>query len=230
MTINGKDLNIYGALVMGDYNVGTASVQSNFNMGGNSTTPISYSQSIDERPIPIPLAFKANTTALAIQNKSRLLADICTLTNFQIYDDENDIYYTAVFSGVESETILMPGVYTLTLQCTGVMHGALISFTQTDSFTPQGYTENGEDCRLIVTVATLESDGTYKIGDITFKNGAVTVGTEITIDGFDKIVYVNGAPGAGMCDIISFPKLYPGKLTHIECKDPVTIEYYPVYK
>ena len=229
MKIANVDLTIYGALVMDDYNVGSANVSSNMNLSSTSTTPIGYGISIGSRSIEIPIAFKADTTLEAIKNKSKLAVSLCSGT-IEIYDDENDFYYSAVFAGVANETILMPGVYTATFQFYGIMHGELITFIQGDSFTPQGFAENGEDCRLSVTVATLESNGTFKIGDITFKEDAVDVGTKIVIDGFDKRVLVNGAPGMHLCDLVSFPRLYTDRLNYIECKDPVTIEYYPVYK
>ena len=229
MIINGVDLEEYGAMVTDEYNVGVSSVQSGFNMGGSSTMPVGYSIEVKEKSFEIPIAFVASSTLEALEKKSKMLSTLCDGT-VEIYDDENDVYYSAVFTSISSESILMPGAYKIVLEFRGVMHGELISFIQTEAFIPLGYAKNGQDCRLSTTVNNLESDGTFKIAGITFESGKVSVGTEIVIDGFTKIVYVNGAPGIAFCDIISFPKLYPGKETLIECKDPVKIEYYPVYK
>lgn len=229
MTINNIDLKEFGAEVEDGFEVGTASFSSGFQLDGGSTTPIGYSMKIKERPIKVPLAFMAATTDEAIMQKSRLLSMLCKGT-VEIFDDENNVYYSAVLSEVSDEGVLMEGVYEVTLTFKGIMHGSLIKLVQKEPFMPIGYVEDGQDCKLSVTANTLESDGTFKIGGITFKPEAISAGAEIVINGFDKRVLVNGAPGAGMCDIISFPKMYPGKLNYFECKDPVTIEYYPVYK
>lgn len=229
MKFDNVDISTYGAMIMDDYNVGSANVNSGFILSASSTTPIGYSMRIGEREFTVPIAFVADSTLNAIANKSKLATDLCKGT-VEIYDDENDIYYSAVLTGISNEQILMDNVYTAEFEFSGVMHGALISFTQSGSFTPKGYAENGEDCRISVTARTLESDGTYKVADITFSEDAVTNGTSIVIDGFDKIVYINGANGMQYCDLVSFPRLYPGKSNYIECKDPVKIEYYPVYK
>lgn len=231
MIINGVDLKEYGAIVTDDYNVGASSVSSGFILDGSSTMPVGYAIEVKEKEFEIPIAFIAENavTLKAIEQKSKLVSNLCKGT-IEIYDDDNDVYYSAVLSGISSESILMPGVYEAVLAFKGVMHGPLISFIQKGVFTPIGYAENGQDCRLSTTIATLESDGTFKIAGITFESGKVSVGTEIVLDGFKKIVYVNGASGIAFCDMISFPKLYPGEKTLIECKDPVKVEYYPVYK
>lgn len=229
MTINNVDVSEYGAEVTDEYGISSSSMQSGFVLGGSSTMPVGYSIEIQEKEFTVPLAFLAETTAKAIEQKSKLLAELCVGT-VEIYDDDNGIYFSAVLSRIGKEEILMEGVYKASLVFKGIMHGPLVSFVQDGAFTPTGYCENGQDCRLSTTIATLESDGTFKIAGITFKSGKVSVGTEIVIDGFKKVVYVNGAPGVGLCDIISYPKLYPGKPTLIECKDPVKVEYYPVYK
>lgn len=229
MTINDIDVSEYGAKVMDDYGISSSSMRSGFVLGGSSTMPVGYSIEIQEKEFTVPFAFLADTTAKAIEQKSKMLSELCIGT-VEIYDDDNGIYFSAVLSSISKEVVLMDGVYEADLVFKGIMHGPLISFVQDGAFVPTGYCENGQDCRLSTTIATLESDGTFKIDGITFKSGKVSVGTEITIDGFKKIVYVNGAPGVGLCDIISFPKLYPGKTTLIECKDPVKVEYYPVYK
>lgn len=229
MTINGVDLKEYGAMVTDEYDVGASSVQSGFILDGPSTMPVGYSIEVKEKEFEIPIVFIADTTIKAVEQRSKLLSTLCNGT-IEIYDSENNIYFSAVFTSVNSESILMPGVYKVSLGFKGIMHGPLISFIQKGVFTPIGYAKNGQDCRLSTIIKTLESDGTFKIGEITFESGKISVGTEIVLDGFRKIVYVNGAPGIAFCDIISFPKLYPGKRTLIECKDPVKVEYYPVYK
>ena len=209
--------------------MGTANVSSGFILDSSSTYPVGYGIHIGEREFTIPIAFTADTTLQVIRNKSSFMTALCSGT-IEIYDDEYNVYYSAVFTGVDNEQILMDGVYTAEFNFSGIMHGALISFTQSGSFIPEGYAEDGEDCRISVTARTLESDGTYKLAGITFDKDSVVSGTTITIDGFSKIVYINGAPGMAYCDLISFPKLYPGKSNHIECKDSVKIEDYPVYK
>lgn len=229
MIVNGVDLREYGAMVTDEYDISASSVQSGFIMDGSSTMPVGYSIEVKEKPFNIPIAFVSDTTNGAIEQKSKFISTLCDGT-VEIYDDDNNVYFSAVFTSISSESIVMPGVYKVVLGFKGVMHGPLVSFIQKGAFTPTGYARNGQDCRLSTTIATLESDGTFKIAGITFEGGKVSVGTEIVLDGFKKIVYVNGAPGVGFCDIISFPKLYPGKKTLIECKDPVKVEYYPVYK
>lgn len=229
MIIKDVDLSKYDAIVMDDYNVGSASVESNALLGSASTMPVGYGIKIGMKPIDIPIAFVCSTTIQAIKQKSNLAATLCSGT-VEIYDDENDFYYSAVFNGLSDEKILMPGVYTVTFQFSGIMHGKLISFVQSGAFTPEGYTEDGEDCRLSVTVSNLESDGSFRVGGIKFKSSGVSTGSKIIIDGFNKTVFINGANGMQYCDLISFPRVYPGKSNYIDCKDSVTIEYYPVYK
>lgn len=231
MEIAGVDLRQYNAMVMDDYNVSSANVTSNVNMNSTSTTPIGYGIHIGLREIAIPIAFvvPGKNTANAIASKSRLASSLCD-GRVEIYDDDNGIWYSAVFTGISDESIMMPGVYTATFQFSGIMHGDKITLQPDGSFIPEGYTEDGEDCRISVTVHTLESDGSYKVAGVTFQSGSIGSGTEIVLDGFNKIVYLNGANGMQYCDLVSFPQLYPGVPNSIECKDQVTVEYYPVYK
>lgn len=230
MFINGVDLSLYSAEVTDDFEVGPASVSSNYVLGGDSTTPLGFNFRSAARPITLPIAFVCATTKEAVIQRSKVQEELLMRNTVELYDEDNDIFYSAVLNEVSDENFLMEGVIVVTFKLYGIAHGKKVVVEQTDSFIPEGVCKQGQDCRISVTVKTLESDGSYKIGGITFFEPKVAVGQEIVIDGFEKKVYVNGGSAMDFCDIIKFPKLTPGVLNYIECKDQLTIEYYPVYK
>lgn len=229
MFVNGKNVLLFNAVVTDDFEVGPASFSSNFVLGGGSTTPKGYGMKAQARPITLPVAFVCQTTSEAVERSSLFLQELSQST-VELYDDDSDTYYSAVLTEISSEDRTIPGVVIVTYKLNGIEHGKLVKLKQTGSFVPLGASMNGQDCRLSVTVNSLESDGSYKVGNITFYSSKVSVGQLIVIDGFAKIVYVNGTPSIGLCDLITFPKVYPGRENFFECKDELTIEYYPVYK
>lgn len=228
MFINNKNISLFKAEVMDDFEVGPASISSNYTLGGGSTTPIGYGMKVGARSIKLPIAFICSTTKEAYMEKAKLQQEL-EKDRVEIYDEEGNVYYSAVMLSEDNEELLFEGVLTVEYSLVGILHDALVTKVQDKPFIPIGACKE-QDCRLKVTVATLESDGTYKIGGITFKSGAVVVGTEISIDGFEKVVYLNGGPSIGSSDLVQFPKLYPGKENFFDCKDTLTIEYFPVYK
>ena len=80
------------------------------------------------------------------------------------------------------------------------------------------------DCIIDVTVSANRQN--YDVGTVQFPS--VTAGEKITVDGINKRILVNGAPAAEQAEWINFPSLIPGKNV-INCLDPVTVTYYPVY-
>lgn len=229
MFINNKDIAFFKAEVMDGFEVGPASISSNYTLGGGSTTPIGYGMNVGAKSITLPIAFVCGTTREAYIQKSKLQQEL-EKDRVEIYDESSNMYYSAVMVGQESEEELMEGVVTAEYSLMGIMHDALVTKIQDKPFVPLGACSGGQDCRINVTVATLESDGTYKVGEVTFKSDYVSIGTKISIDGFEKVVYINGGPSIGSSDLVQFPKLYPGKENFFDCKDTLTIEYFPVYK
>lgn len=229
MFINGQDIALFNAEVTDDYEVGPASVTSNYSMSGGSTTPIGYGLKASLRDITLPIAFVCSTTKEAMIQRAKVQEEFLK-TTVELYDDESDMYYSAVLNGISEDETLMEGVIVTTFVLLGIAHGKLVTLEQNDPFIAEGVCSGGQDCILSVTVKTLESDGTYKIGNVTFKSDKVKVGQKIEINGFEKKVYVNGGSAMDFCDIVSFPKVYTDKFNFFECKDKLTIRYYPVYK
>ena len=229
MFINGQNIALFNAEVTDDYEVGPASVTSNYVMGGGSTIPIGYGLKTSLRSITLPIAFVCSTTKEAIIQRAKIQEELLK-TTVELYDEESGIYYSAVLDEISEDETLMEGVIVTTFELLGIAHGKLITLEQEDPFIAEGVCSDGQDCILSVTVKTLESDGTYKIGNVTFDSERIEAGQEIEINGFEKKVYVNGGSAMDFCDIVSFPRVYTNKLNYFECKDKLTIKYYPMYK
>lgn len=229
MFVNNKNISLFKAEVTDDYSIGPASIDSRYTLGGGSSTPIGYGLKIGARQLVLPIAFVCEDTKEAYIKRSLLLQEFEKETVL-LYDEELNLYFSVVLISIKEEELLFDGVLVTTFVFEGVMHGKMITKVQEGPFIPDGVSSEGQDCRLKVVVSSLEDDGSFKIGRITFDTEKVSVGSKIEIDGFSKIVYVNDGPSIGSSDIVSFPKLYPGVPNFFECKDKVTIEYFPVYK
>ena len=79
---------------------------------------------------------------------------------------------------------------------------------------------------VILSATVGKSSEAYQLGTVTFNN--VAAGDTLTVDGINKRILVNGAPGAQKATWIKFPSLTPGQ-NIINCVDSITAEFQPIY-
>ena len=130
--------------------------------------------------------------------------------------------YSAVCNSLGQEHFHSREIMEVSYDLIGIRHGPKQTAVGNTVFC--GGTLPKTDC--ILTVMAGASGKNYKLGTVTFPT--VTAGEILCVDGITKRILVNGVPAAQRAEWLEFPYLKPG-LNTIDCKDPVTVEFYPAY-
>ena len=127
-----------------------------------------------------------------------------------------------MLSGIGDDVTIMDGYHSTSYTFTGSRFGQwqTIHGNGTAEFIALG--TRSADCTITAT-ATGE---TCSVAGVRFSG--VKRGDVLTVDGITKRILVNGWPDITKCDVVSWPKLSPGR-NLIEASGDFSVRYRPTY-
>ncbi len=219
MEINGINESAYHAVLLDDYKISSAPVESNYWQGRNHSSFALLSQSYGLKKISLNVVFDGRDAEDVALNKSRFDAALWGkveihlpngFTYTSILDDAGDLERIGNEKGRSSYELL------------GVQHKPLVTINS-GTFTCAS-TVPFTDCIITATATAVLGS----IGDIDFSS--VTVGDVLKIDGINKRLLVNDVDAATNFDWIDFPVLVPGNNTvSTSGVSGLSIQYYPTF-
>lgn len=217
MYVNGLPLNHYDAELQSGYSVQGASLETAYSALGQF--PILLKQKVSLKKISVVISFFGNDPMDVYKKYSIFCSALLGKIELFLPDE---FMYTSVLTDIADEQYVTEGVMEARFTFVGTKHGQLQTVTGNQVFCDSTLPKT--DCILTATVGA--SGSNYKLGSVTFLS--VTAGEVLCVDGITKRIIVNGVPAAQRAEWLEFPYLKPG-LNTIDCKDPVTVEFYPAY-
>ena len=237
--INDVDIYTVGALVE-SFKVSGTAISNTAYQGVNSTNFNVLQTTRGMRVITLNLFYKGTTRRELALKKAKIDNMIgAGKIDLKLPDGFHySAYLTATGEeqtlGVEGNEIIALSTYTLQ----GIRHDDLETITTKgfyfflcDSLIPE------TDARITLITGGYSGSFTIKdeadIGSVTVNN--ISANSEVTIDGINKRILVNGAPFTGTMTFIRFPKLVPGSNRILTSNNGtnlylnITVEYYPTY-
>lgn len=223
MYINGKPIEQYGAELRTSYKAGGVEISANIFQGRNRSAFTLLNQTYGLKQLMLPMVFRDENMQKVTIKKSLFDGELFGKEVELIMDDGflYRVYLQDIGDAVYKNEALIECDYT----CVGFRHGETVKIEKPyqnivvcDSTVP--FTD------VILSATVGKSSEAYQLGTVTFKN--VAAGDTLTVDGINKRILVNGAPGAQKATWIKFPSLTPGQ-NIINCIDSITAEYQPVY-
>lgn len=219
MIINEKPLIMFGGFMQREYTYTPPTLTNEYFKGRQRSTFVLLTSNFDVGMLKVPIVFIGkNHNDVTFQKSSfdGTIFGMCEIEfsdgfkYFAFPDTLGDALYKSD-SLIESE---------YTFKC--IRHGDMKESTGNSVYCES--TLPYTDCILSATVGS-DSDN-YVMGSVTFQN--VKAGDQLTVDGINKRILVNGAPAADQATWIRFPYMTPGA-NSFTCVDTLTIQYYPVY-
>lgn len=223
MYINGVSIKEYGAELRTSYKCGGVEISSNVYQGRNRSAFVLLNQTYGLKQLTLPLVIEADSMQEVTLKKSLLDGAMFGKELELIMDDGflYKVYLNDIGDAIYQNEKLIECDYT----CIGYRHGDTIeikapyqNIVVCNSTVP--YTD------VIISATASVASNAYQLGTVTFTG--VNAGDELTVDGINKRILVNGAPGAQQASWITFPTLKPGQNT-INCIDAITAQYQPIY-
>lgn len=222
MTINGIPISQFGAKLRADYTVSGASVETSYQKSRRGSTYLFLGSKLGLKTLTLPFDLYGATPAAAQRQLSEL--DALAASGKVEIGLPNGFLYTSFLQVIATPLHITDRILSCSYSFAGIQHlGKIQREAKNGVFFAEG-TLPEMDCVLSVTVGA--AAGKYAFCGVNFSN--VQKGDRLVLDGVTKRVLVNGAPGAARCDLVEFPQLVPG-FNLLECKDTVTVEYYPSY-
>lgn len=219
MTIDGVNINTFGATLLGTPRVSNAQVKSSLLVGTNRTGFVFLENEIGQKAVEVHIAIQGTSYNDIQIKKSKLRAALLGKTDIYFGDDE--MYYWVVYDGNQVLEREDEHCEVIVLNFTAVQHGELI--TQESSNINCLSTMPYTDARLQVTATAAASK--FVLGTVTFKN--VVAGDVLVADGINGAVLQNDIPV--VAEFVRLPFLSAGN-NSIACTNGTpTVEYYPVY-
>lgn len=220
MIINGMNAqNTYGATLMDGYRYTPPEVSGSHFKGRKTTFFQMLEAEVGMGKLHMPIAFYGEDLKSVTARKSAFDALIYPKVEIEL---EDGFMYTSILNKIGEAEYVGENVIKSTYEFSTLRHTALVE--KTGNTIDCDFTYPYVACSIKVKVsANAES---YQLGPVTFFD--VEAGHILEVDGIDGRILVNGAPGAQFAEWIEFPVLVPGK-NAIECKDEVTVRYYPTY-
>lgn len=221
MQINGVHISTYRAKLEDGYSIAAMPVSNTVQRGRNRTSFILASQAVDMKAINFSLFFECESARELMMCKSQL-DGACTGTVELFMPD--GFFYRSVLHSAGALELVGQVCGRADYAFKGIQHDAL----KTVKYTGTGILIHGSaptmDARLTVTVRTAGTE--YQLAGAVFDS--VEEGDVLCFDGLNNVITKNGINAADECTFLSFPKLTPG-INTIDCRDTVTVEYFPVY-
>ena len=223
MFINSIDIAEYGARALRDIVIGGTEITNDYFQGRNRTNYTLMSTTFGLKPVSFTLVYIAQTLRLAMENKSKLEANM--FNGCEIYMPDGFYYRSmlekigqADIKGVDGSQVKVAVPY----EFSAIQHDELVTIADGTSFIAAG-TMPKMDCILSVTVGTTASH--YYLGGADF--GSVSAGDVLVFDGINKRFLKNGAPTTAT-SWVSFPFVTAGQ-NAFTALDTVKVEFYPCY-
>lgn len=248
MTINDKDISDYGARLL-NYSVGSTRITKNYVSITDCTIPLVTSTNLSTRPLTVTITFKPLTTAQkwhsVALNKSSLDAIFTGNTPAEITLPDGYVY-TSICTNIGELTPDGTDCFDVTYTFEAIMHDPLV--TVTSSGTSNNFFANiagnvAANCVIKMTPLSM-CDMTFCVRDVrdysTVVVPTITIqqaqgAKSLIIDGEKRTVTISGQNYMQYCDIISFPRLPPGRHAVYVAPEyksvPIqtAISYYPTY-
>ena len=218
--VNGKSVSEFDAALKDGYTVtGVEIAEISYSHMRNRSTLIYHDTVLGLKSISFSVDFHGNDEHEMILKKSIFDAEIYGNCELILPDG---FQYSCLCSSLGQEERHGPNILEASYQLTGIRHGSRQKVVGNTVFCDSTLPKT--DCILTATVGM--SGSNYKLGTVTFPT--VAAGEVICVDGITKRILVNGVPAAQRAEWMEFPYLKPG-LNTIDCKDSVTVEFYPAY-
>lgn len=221
LLINQVDIRDYGGILLANYTVTGSAITPSYSKSKEGSSFLSLGQQIDLKTITLSFDLKGKDRHDVLYKKS-ILDSHASNGKVELFLPDG-FYYSSVLKTASTLMWVMPEKATVSYTFSGIQHDPEKQGVSTGKFYCDS-TFPHTDCRLEVAVG--EDSETYNFCGIPFYNAQK--GEVFTIDGINKRILVNGAPGALRCGIIEFPYLVPGWNT-LTAPDPIKVRYSPTY-
>lgn len=219
MRINQIPIARFGAQLQLGFSVSGTPIENQYFKGRNRSSFVLLTSVTGMKTLTLPLVFVGTDTHEISRNKSNLDSMLVQKIEIALPDGYE---YTCIVDSVGELSYVGDRLATCDYSFLGIQHGPWIETTGPDILCES--TAPVTDCIFSTTVSTGQEE--YNLAGTVFHN--VSAGTKLVVDGINKRILVNGAPGAQFCDFLEFPYLIPGK-NRVQAPDPVMVSYWPVY-
>jgi len=224
MTIDGVDISVFGAALVG-LSAGLPDITNTYFYDGSMKSPrlIRLGGNVGLRKISLNFEVNGVSEHNTALNVSNLLNALRRGSEMEIGDGYS--YYYAIDSVGDSPERISPTITTLSVVCVGYRHGSTVTQTLSSSGTVTATGNYATPARFTIQKT---SGTTFQVNDMIYTGEA---GAEtIVIDGFAKKVTKNGANIFSRMQMASFPLLSPGANTiTIVGTGTLTVEYQPIF-
>lgn len=229
MTINNIDLKSYHARLV-DSNAGGTAVQNTYFLGRKSSRPVITDQTIGERSLEVTIEVEGETR----RNLTSNISDLTNALNNGLVDLylPDGYYYFSVLKSVDDPDYYLPIRADVTYSFDAIRHGPFnqeeITVMGLESSSTIKITGNLET-EVIYTITPTVKMEQITVAGITIKN--ITADKVIVIDGINKRITEDGVNKFADCDLVSFPRLFPGVNTVAFAAEgcAISVGYYPIF-
>lgn len=223
--INNKSSKDYSCRLLASWSVSGQKITRSFLKGTDNTAFSVFGTSYGLKTIELPIHIFGSNARDAERKRSFLTAAFSN-SIVELFLPDGFLYRCALTKIGDKEEITIDGAIIETeYTFDGIQCDPLIIIESVNGEVLIEGTEDYMDCRLTVTVS--KDADTYKMAGITW--GDVKSGDVLVVDGLEKRFLKNGANATLENDATTWPKLTAG-MNMLYCPDPMTLEYYPVYK
>lgn len=236
--VNNRPSDEFGARLLASYSVGGTQFERTRVVPavGQRFTPGTTRYGL--RSIQLPVHIQGRSPEHAAHLKSEL--DAALLQDpVELYLPDGRWYTASLDSIGEATEVTQDGCLLATsYTLSGFAHGALQrvqcpAVPEGSTTLPRFHvdsTASEVECRITVTTNAAVGPYTVHIGSGTVTLDVVVAGTyTMVIDGLTRRLLVNGHNMLALTDLVTWPVLAPGWNT-VYAADPLTVEYYPVWR
>lgn len=250
MYINDTDVYDYHARLV-SYKVGGTKITQNYITATNPVVPAVFSQAIGTRILTVTLSFECsgdnNIKRMSSNLAARSVVDAIFINSTPVTLKMPDrFYYTSILTNVSEVTPDLSDSIDVTYTFEAIMHDSLVTVTSSgtsNNFFIDVAGNVAANCVIKMTPLSM-CDMTFCVRDArdysTVVVPTITIqqaqgAQSLIIDGEKRTVAISGQNYMQYCDIISFPRLPPGRhavyVTPEYKSVPIqtAISYYPTY-
>ncbi|WP_050639595.1 MULTISPECIES: hypothetical protein [Clostridia] len=219
MWINNKPLYLFGGKLRMDYSYTSPELENEYFQGRNRSGFTLLANNYNLGTLTLPIVFEGKDSHDAALKKSKFENEAFGRSDIIIGDG---FMYFAFLESIGEASFPSGQLIEVTYVFKGIRHGRYREVKKNTVYCES--TLPRTDCILEVTVG--QNGKNYKVGTVAFPD--VIQGQLIKVDGINKRILINGKNSAEKADWVTMPALVPGR-NYFECKDTLTIGYYPVY-
>ena len=219
MRINQIPITQFGAQLQLNFSVSGTPIENQYFKGRNRSSFVLLTSVTGMKTLSLPLVFTGNSAHDIARSKSNLDQMLTKKVEIGLPDGYE---YTCIVDSVGDLSYISDKLATCEYSFLGIQHGQWVTTTGPSVFCES--TAPVTDCIFKVTVS--QAAESYNLAGMVFSN--VQQGMTLEVDGINKRILVDGAPGAQYCDFLEFPYLVPGE-NQVDAPDPVTVSFWPIY-